>query len=680
MTHEKDIASFLDLDTQGFDFDAQDVNETCFYGIPCAVIRRAEQCLLDPSIKSVAYFSMEFGLAPSIYHTYQTKAPLAPSNKKRDFEIFSNIRQMDYYHLIQIDSIVDIPIYSGGLGVLAGDTLKSAADLKLPMLGVGILWNKGYFDQQFCIHYGQLPGEFQWDPRKYPGLIKLKTGIELPIGNEPVKFSLWKYYVPSFDKQHVVPLLLIDSNHPENPAWAKELTNQLYQSSTVWWKIVQRKILGMGGMKAIRALGYATDVVHLNEGHAAFAFVEGAKGKSPEEVAALTEHFAYTCHTPVEAGHDRFPIDALANVLSEEELRLAKRMGQDENPARINLTILAMNASKHVNAVAKKHEEVTKIQFPSHEEKIQGITNGIHIPTWISPPFEQLFNEYPQVFRNWKESPDSLQQVNQLFDDRTFREKLWDAHKQNKRRLVGLLEPWMLREDIFTIAWARRAAPYKRPSLILQCPERLVEIAKQYGGLQILFAGKAHPNDFVGTGNIKEILNIIDSLGEHRHHLKTIFLENYDTYIAKLLISGVDVWLNNPLPPFEASGTSGMKAVLNGVLQLSTMDGWVVEAADNEIGEIFGHRAADGEIGHEMDLRLREDSHSLYEKLELMVQDYCHVERAQPDTKYASKWIDRMIRCIEVASFFNTSRMVRHYNQRIWRMGPISTGESARMR
>jgi starch phosphorylase len=232
-----------------------------------------------------------------------------------------------------------------------------------------------------------------------------------------------------------------------------------------------------------------------------------------------------------------------------------------------------------------------------------------------------------------------------------------------------------VREDIFTIAWARRAAPYKRPSLILQRPDRLVDIAKRYGGLQILFAGKAHPEDLVGTDNIKEVLNIIDSLEEHRHHLRAVFLENYDTYVAKLLISGVDVWLNNPLPPFEASGTSGMKAVLNGVLQLSTMDGWVVEAADNEIGEIFGHRSTNGEIGREMDLRLREDSDSLCDKLELMVQDYCEVERAQPGDAHASRWIDRMIHCIEVASFFNTSRMVAQYNRSVWRMAPVSYQE-----
>ncbi len=671
MTPPQDMALARDLDTRGFAFDTRDINEAYFYGLPQDIVRRAEAQLRDPAVRSVAYFSMEFGLAPSIYHPYRSKVPLSPSNRKRDFEIFSNLRQMDYFHVVSIDSLVDIPIYSGGLGVLAGDTLKSAADLKLPLLGVGILWNKGYFDQQFCIRDGQLPGQFAWDPRSYPGLVKLTAEIKLSIGAEAVTFHLWKYYVPSFDETHVVPLLLLDSNHPANPVWAQALTNQLYESSTVWWKIVQRKILGMGGIRAIQALGYAIDVFHLNEGHAAFAFLEMARGKRTDEIASLTERFAYTCHTPVEAGHDRLPIEELAKVLSAEEVELARRFGQDDRPDRVNLTILAMNASKHVNAVAKKHEEVTKIQFPSHERKIQGITNGVHIPTWISRPFEQLFNDYPLVFENWKNSPDSLQHVQHLRHDRTFREKLWSAHKQNKAQLLDLLRPWQVRDDIFTIAWARRAAPYKRPSLILQRPNRLVEIAQQHGGLQILFAGKAHPNDFVGTGNIKEILNIIDGLEIHRDCLRVIFLENYDTYVAKLLISGVDVWLNNPLPPFEASGTSGMKAVLNGVLQLSTMDGWVVEAADNEIGEIFGYRAERGAVGHEMDLKLREDSTSLYDKLELMMADYDAVEKGAPEDTHKSKWIDRMINCIEVASFFNTSRMVAQYNRTIWGMAPV---------
>ncbi len=650
----------------------EDINESKFYNIPMDVIRNAENNLYNKKIRSIAYFSMEFGLAPSVYNTYESQTNISEVNKKRDFEIFSNMKQMDYYHLVHVHKLVDMPIYSGGLGVLAGDTLKSSADLKLPMIGIGILWNKGYFDQKFCFHFGQIPGEFSWDPATYPGLIKLNNTIDIEIGDNSVNFYLWKYYVPSFDKKHVVPLLLLDSNHPANEPWAKELTGQLYNSTSVWWKIVQRKILGVGGIRALETLGYAIDLYHLNEGHAAFAFLEKAKGMSDADILGLTQKFAYTCHTPVEAGHDRLPISEMQKVFSPEEIEMAKKYGLDENPNLINLTILAMNASCHVNAVAKKHEEVTKIQFPSHEEKIRGITNGIHIPTWVSTTFENLFNEYNHIFVNWKENPEIFSNISKLQSDIVFRTKLWQAHKQNKKELITLLKQWMVKDDVFTIAWARRAAPYKRPSLVLQQTNKLIEIAKKYGPIQILFAGKAHPNDFVGSDNIKEILNIIDSLGKDRDYLKVLFLENYDTYIAKQLISGVDVWLNNPLPPFEASGTSGMKAILNGVLQLSTMDGWVVEAADKEIGEIFGYIPQQGMIGDENDLKMIEDSSSLYNKLEFMVRDYYNVENIQDEEKkHFSPWIDKMMNCIETSGFFNTSRMVTEYNKNIWHQKPI---------
>ncbi|MEK6557235.1 MAG: hypothetical protein AABZ14_02930, partial [Candidatus Margulisiibacteriota bacterium] len=268
------------------DQNHDEINPQRFYHLDLNVVLRSEENLRNPHVRSTAYFSMEFGLAPSVYNTYQSQKTLSILNKKRDFEVFSNLRHMDYYHTVSIDTLVDIPIYSGGLGVLAGDTLKSSADLKLPLLGVGILWNKGYFDQRFCFHFGQMPGEFNWEPSSYPGLIKLDQTIDVPIGKISVSFHLWKYYVPSFDHTHVIPLLLLDSNHEANPDWAKKLTSQLYNSESIWWKIVQRKILGVGGMRAIKALGYSMDLYHLNEGHAAFAYLENPEAK-----------FAYTCHT-----------------------------------------------------------------------------------------------------------------------------------------------------------------------------------------------------------------------------------------------------------------------------------------------------------------------------------------------------------------------------------------------
>lgn len=650
-----------------------DITASKFYHLPLDVIINAETSLTEKKSKSVAYFSMEFGLAPSVYNTYRTNGIIAEANIKRDFEIFSNLRQMDYYHLVHSNTLVDIPIYSGGLGVLAGDALKSAADLKLPLVGVGILWNKGYFDQRFCLHYGQMPGEFNWDPNTYPGLIKLNKQVQINIGQTPITLAIWKYYVPSFDHKHVVPLVLLDSNLPENPDWAKTMTGQLYNSESTWYKIVQRKILGVGGVKALEALGYSINMYHLNEGHAAFAFLEKARGKNEKQIKSLMPHFAYTCHTPVEAGHDRLSIADLSEVLDTEELSLAQHYGLDANPDLINLTLLSMNVSANVNAVAKKHEEVTKIQFPNHEEKIRGITNGVHIPTWISKPFEDLFDEYADVFKDWRYNPSVLETIALMDKNVVFRVKLWAAHKQNKRHLVNMLKPWGVKDNVFTIAWARRSAPYKRPSLILQQPDKLIELAKRVGPIQILFSGKAHPADFAGTSHIKDILGIIDSLGEHRNYLKVLFLENYDTFIAKQMVSGVDVWLNNPLPPFEASGTSGMKAILNGVLQLSTMDGWVVEAAHKEIGEIFGYVPDEGEIGDEQDLKMHEDSTDLYDKMEAMMIDYYQAE-SEPDEKKKteSRWIDRMINCVEVSSYFNTSRMVTEYNDTVWKMATLT--------
>jgi glucan phosphorylase len=238
---------------------AKNIGESEFFGFPMESIRRGEICLREPGRKTVAYFSMEFGLSPSFYNVPTGKDPLDPINKKRDFSVFSNLRSMDYFHTVKLDSLVDLPIYSGGLGVLAGDTLKSAADRKLPVLGIGVLWNKGYFLQRASFHFGQDPEEFVWEPRHYPGLVPLKKKIEMDIEDERVILRLWKYYVFSHDRRHVIPLVLMDSNVEENTPSMRKLTDKLYNSESVWWKIVQRKILGVGGVKAIRALGYDID-------------------------------------------------------------------------------------------------------------------------------------------------------------------------------------------------------------------------------------------------------------------------------------------------------------------------------------------------------------------------------------------------------------------------------------
>jgi starch phosphorylase len=642
----------------------KDISDSEFFGYPAQAIIEAENRLLAKDKPSIAYFSMEYGLAPSVYHTFKTANQVAPSNILAEHEVFSNMQDMDYYHLLPVNKLLDLPIYSGGLGVLAGDSLKSAADVGLPLVAIGILWNKGYFKQKFWFRSGgQMPEEFAWDPKSYPGLVPLKPRISLELSGQKLILKLWKYYVYSRDLKQVVPLVLLDSNVEENPEYFRELTDQLYRSTNGWIKICQRAILGMGGVRALEALGYSINKYHLNEGHAALAFVEKAKKEAPEKLGKL---FAYTCHTPVEAGHDRFDLQELTAVIGNEAAEIVKKYGRDEkNPSQANLTLLAMSVSEHVNAVAQKHGEVTRLQFPRYKDKIESVTNGIHTHTWISGPIRDLLDKYREKIGAWETDPTLLRNIRSLSGDAGFCRDLWAAHLQNKNMLAKFLEFWYFNDRAFTLCWARRIAPYKRPTLLLQDPNRLIEIARKLGPLQIIIAGKAHPADVPATIHLDNMLEKINMLNGERKLLRIVFLENYDTYFAKKLTSGSDVWLNNPLPPFEASGTSGMKAILNGVVQLSTLDGWVVEAADKKIGNIFGYVPPPGEIGSEADLKLEEDSRELYRNLEEMAGLYyaTATEKTKPED---SPWVGMMINCLAESGFFNTQRMILEYKNRIW--------------
>ena len=658
------IAELIGLDPTEEKY-LKDVSDEEFFGYPARPLIEAENILLAKT-PSIAYFSMEYGLAPSIYHTFKTVNPIMKSNILAEHEVFSNMKDMDYYHLLPVQKILDLPIYSGGLGVLAGDSLKSAADVGLSLVGIGILWNKGYFRQKFWFRAGgQVPEAMSWDPRSYPGLIPLKPRLDIQLSGQKLHLKLWKYYVYSYDKKHVVPLVLLDSNVPENPEYFQELTDQLYRSTNGWLKLCQRAILGMGGVKAIEALGYSVDKYHLNEGHAALAFVEKAKTREPEKLGKL---FAYTCHTPVEAGHDRFDLQELSAALGAEAAEIVKRFGRDErNPSQANLTQLAMSVSERVNAVAQKHGEITRLQFPRFRDKIESITNGIHTHTWLSAPIKDLLNKHKEKIGDWENDPTLLRNAGNLMNDAAFRRDLWSAHIENKKALARFLEFWYFDEKTFTVCWARRIAPYKRPTLLLEDPNRLIEIARRVGPLQIVIAGKAHPADVPASIHLDAMLEKINMLNGERKLIRIAFLENYDTYFAKKLTSGSDVWLNNPLPPFEASGTSGMKAILNGVVQLSTLDGWVVEAADKNIGRIFGYAPPPGEIGSESDLKLDQDSKELYKSLEEMAALYYATAYGKTAIE-DSPWLEMMINCLSESGFFNTQRMILEYKNRIWQV------------
>jgi len=645
---------------------AQDIKDGQYFGMPLEAIIKAEKKLRSDSERCIAYFSMEYGLATSCYNKLSSHLAMNLVNKVPENAVFSNFRVADYFFALHQNNIIDLPIYSGGLGVLAGDTVKTMADYNLPVAAIGILWSSGYFRQKFWFKYGQAPEKMHWDPHTYPGLIPLKNRIKVSLQSEDVYLRLWKYYVYSYKHDAVVPLILLDANIEPNSETARIFTDQLYRSDNVFLKLLQRVILGFGGIKALSELGYNIDTYHLNEGHAVFAFIAKARGMNKEELDSLKNKFVYTCHTPVEAGHDRFSIDDLNRVLKREDTEIIEKFGK-ERPGVANLTLLSMNISSAINAVSHNHQKVMHIQFPGYKDRIQYVTNGVHPYTWMSSAFQELFEKFPKTFVDFKANPMILSRAAELKKDPDFRAQLWQAHQTNKASLCKLLDKWRLDKNIFTICWARRVAAYKRPSLILHDTSRLVKIAQKTGPLQIILAGKSHPNDNLGFTYINEMLDKVDKLNEDYQKLKIIVLENYDISLGKLLTSSVDVWLNNPLPPFEASGTSGMKAILNGVLQMSTIDGWVAEATDRKMGAFFGYKNTEGSVGNESDLHMNDDSEALYSALEGMVGLYYQAnQNAKIDV--SSEWIDRMIECVCAAAQFNTYRMVDQYKQQIWKI------------
>ena len=663
---DKLVSEFISL-VQVDDFEntySKDIVGGKYFGMPLEAIISAEKRLLSKEQNGIAYFSMEYGLATSFYNKFLTNRPIDPSNKLPENDVFSNFRLADYFFDLHIDNIIDLPIYSGGLGVLAGDTMKTMADYKLPAAGLGMLWHSGYFRQKFWFKYGQAPEKMRWDPRSYPGLIPLKNKIKISLKSEDIFLKLWKYYVYSYKHDYAVPLILLDADIEPNTPRTRELTDQLYRADDTWFKILQRAILGFGGINALKELGYNVGKFHLNEGHAIFSFVEKARGLSAQDVDNLKKKFVYTCHTPVEAGHDRFSMDDLGRVFKDEDMDLIEKYGREKDNI-VNLTLLSMNVSSSTNAVSRNHQKVMHLQFPGYKEHIKYVTNGVHPYTWISSDFMGLFEKYSYVFKDVRSNPMILVKAVELKNKEDFRGEIWSAHQANKSRLCGFLKNWRLDNNIFTICWARRMAAYKRPSLILHDVKRLLGMAKGIGPIQIIIAGKAHPNDNLGGTYINDILDTIDSLSEDYEHLKIIALENYDISMAKVLTSGVDIWLNNPLPPFEASGTSGMKAILNGVLQVSTFDGWVAEAADKNIGRIFGYRNKEGTVGSESDLHLDDDADKLYGVLEEMLKLYYKTNQGGK-VDPASEWIDMMIDCIATGSHFNTYRMLDEYKHNIW--------------
>ncbi len=547
-------------------------------------------------------------------------------------------RRIAYFSMeIGIDSC--IPTYSGGLGVLAGDTIKSFADLKVPMVAVTILYEKGYFNQKLDIEGNQQELPVQWNPGDL--LRPLPNKVTLQIEDRIITIGAWQYDVLGITG-HNMPIIFLDTDLKENSEYDRGLNDYLYGGDE-WYRLLQEIVLGIGGMRMLNELGY-TEIkkYHMNEGHASLLTLEllneRKRAKGPIwDFEAVRGLCVFTTHTPVPAGHDQFSYDlvkrALGDFIPFEVLKMLA--GGD----RLNTTLLALNLSKYINGVAKKHGEVSQSMFPGYQ--IESITNGVHSYTWTCDSFRKLYDKY---IPGWNNDPFSLRYALSI-----PKEEIWQAHAEAKRKLIDYInrtvKAWFDCE-IFTIGFARRAALYKRADLIFSDINRLMHISSHIGKIQLVFAGKAHPQDWPGKELIKRIFSNINQL---KDKIKIIYLENYDIEIGQMVTSGVDLWLNTPQRPNEASGTSGMKAAHNGVPSLSVLDGWWLEGhIEGVTGWSIGPKAADESSD------TKNDAQELYEKLEKVIVPMFYNDR--------DKWIEIMRHSIAInASFFNTHRMVQQY-------------------
>jgi starch phosphorylase len=543
-----------------------------------------------------------------------------------------------------------IPTYSGGLGVLAGDTLRSAADLELPMVGVTLVHRKGYFRQTLDAEGRQREEPVHWRIEDFAELLEPRAEIE--IEGRPLKIAAWRYWIEGAAGFRV-PVYLLDADLPENQDADRRLTDVLYGGDSRH-RLSQEAILGLGGLRLLRGLGHRQVArFHMNEGHAALVVLglleEEAQARAGQADAhgleLVREHCVFTTHTPVPAGHDRFPPELAAAVLGEARCKLLQEcLGEGE----INMTELALRGSGFVNGVAMRHGEVSRGMFPSYP--IYSITNGVHPQTWASPPFQALYDRF---LPGWRRDALSLRYAISI-----PHQEIWSAHSSAKRALLEALNQQpgaRFDPDALTLGFARRATAYKRATLIFHDLERLRALVQSAGRLQIAFAGKAHARDEEGKGIIEQVHRARDALAGE---IAVAWLPDYDLALGKLLCAGCDVWLNTPIPPLEASGTSGMKAAVNGVPSLSILDGWWVEGhIEGHTGWAFGAREP-AEQGVRSD---EADASALYQVLGQSVMPCFY---ARPDD-----FVEMMRQSIAInASFFNTERMLWQYLHGAYRL------------
>jgi len=588
-----------------------------------------------------------------------------------------------------------IPLFAGGLGILAGDHLKAASDMELPLTGMGLLYRHGYF-RQFLDQYG-------WQQEEYPETDffhmpmrrakdrsgkKIRISVTGPDGRE-ILADVWKIRVGR------ISLCLLDTNLPENSPEARDITSRLYAGEE-HIRAAQEALLGIGGMKAFAAMDIRPVVCHLNEGHCSFAVLERLaqtmefhKVDLRTAMEIIPRTMVFTTHTPVAAGHDEFPANLVKPILAPFEKRLGipvdqiLALGQSvpDPHGKFSMAVLALRMSQYRNGVSKLHGNVARRMWsavwprlPEDEIPITHVTNGVHISSWISNENALLFERY--IGPDWRlhpSAPDILRRIDEIYD-----EELWRAHEMSRSRLIRTCRKLMLEQygrrnapkpimkdaesvldpDALTIGFSRRFASYKRAHLLFSDPERLKKLlTSKHQPVQFVFSGKAHPRDNEGKGLIKRIVEFArDSSIRHR----MVFIENYDIHMARHLVHGADIWLNTPRRPLEACGTSGMKAAINGVLNMSVLDGWWCEGYSDE----RGWRIGNGEDYSDHAYQDAVESQALYNILENDVIP-CFYERR--DGGVPARWVKMMKASMKMAiQNFCAHRMVTEYELRFY--------------
>jgi starch phosphorylase len=547
------------------------------------------------------------------------------------------------YFSMEIGLDAAIPTYSGGLGVLAGDTLRAAADMRLPMVAVTLLHRQGYFRQHLDASGNQSESPVVWVPEEV--LEPLSARVTVTIEGRAVQVGAWRSVVRGVFG-HTVPVYFLDTDLEGNSPWDRTLTDHLYGGDSRY-RLCQEVVLGLGGVMMLRALGYdRLQPYHMNEGHAALltlALLEQQKADggwftvTDEDVEAVRQHCVFTTHTPVPAGHDRFPLNLVQQVLGKEWTAFLEQANCCLDGV-LDMTYLALYFSRYVNGVAMRHRDVSQGMFPDYP--IDAITNGVHAVTWTGMPFRNLYDHH---IPGWRYDNFYLRYAVKIpLHDIQY------AHTQAKRSLLELVKQRTgisLDEEVLTLGFARRATAYKRADLLFSNLDRLRSMTRQVGPLQIIYGGKAHPRDTAGKALIRRIFAAAAEVGTS---VRVVYLQNYDMALARDICAGVDLWLNTPQRPQEASGTSGMKAALNGVPSLSVLDGWWLEGHQEGV---TGWAIGDGQgPGEDPSVEVA----SLYDKLERVVLPLFYT---QP-TEFAK--VMRSAIALN-GSFFNAQRMILQY-------------------